>query len=450
MSTLKVESALESKHVAVLGSGLSGLAAAFDLLKAGHRVTVLDPMKEFGGLASSVRIDGQTVERFYHFICRNDDPLVDLVRELGLERQLEWHRAKTSFFYEGKLYGFGSPVDLLRFDPVPFDQRIRFGIHVMQSRFRKHWRWLDQIPAKPWIIENIGEEAYNVIWHPLLKIKFGDDYDKISAAWLWHRIWRIANSRSSLLGPDTFGALTHGTATVVDELVKRIAAHPRGTLRPGARASRIETEGARTTGVLLESGERIAADAVLSTVALPVLDKLLEPQRTEPYFQKARSIRYIGVVCVMMNLKKPFTSQFWMNVNDSRISFNGVISQSNLNTNLKKAGLNIIYVPYYLPTSHPRYSAPNEDVYREVVELLPKINPAFSEDWVKEWHVFRAPHAQAVCGTHFVDVIPDHRSPVQGLYVTDSAQFYPEDRTISMAVAQGRKAAFDISTDFRA
>src|SRR5690242_17035916 len=77
------------KHVIILGAGLSGLAAAHDLLKAGHRVTVMDGMKDFGGLASSVRIEGQWVERFYHFICRNDTHLVELVHELGLERSLE-------------------------------------------------------------------------------------------------------------------------------------------------------------------------------------------------------------------------------------------------------------------------------------------------------------------------------------------------------------------------
>jgi protoporphyrinogen oxidase len=432
---------VEDKTVIIIGAGLSGLAAAHDLLGAGCHVTVIDGAKDFGGLASSLFIDGQAVERFYHFICRNDLPLLELVRELGLERTLVWQPARTAFLYEGSLCRFGTPLDLLRFRPIPFEQRIRFGLHVMHSRYRSQWRWLDQIPAKPWIIESVGEEAYNVIWHPLLKIKFGDDHDKISAAWLWHRIWRVASSRENLLGPDVFGTLERGSATIIDALVQRISAHRNATLRAGTRVRRIDLDGARVTGVTLESGERLGADAVVSTAALPVLDKLLEPQRTEPYFARMRAIRYIGVVCVLMNLREPLSSQFWMNVNDSRISFNGVIAQSNLNPRLRQAGLNTIHVPFYLPTSHPRYGAPDEDVYREVVELLPRINPRFSPSWVKEWHVSRAAHAQAICATHFVDLIPDHRAPLSGLYVTDSAQFYPEDRTISMAIAQGRKAA---------
>jgi hypothetical protein len=43
--------------------------------------------------------------------------------------------------------------------------------------------------------------------------------------------------------------------------------------------------------------------------------------------------------------------------------------------------------------------------------------------------------------------MPAHRSPVRGLYVTDSTQFYPEDRTISAAIEQGRKVAAMIVAD---
>jgi protoporphyrinogen oxidase len=272
-------------NAVILGAGLSGLAAAHDLLRAGFSVTVVDAMRDLGGLASSIVIESHPIERFYHFICRHDDALIELVREFGLEHHLEWHAAKTAFFYEGKHYRFGGPFDLLRFDPVPFDERIRFGLHIMQSRFRTNWRWLDQIPAKPWVIENVGERAYDVIWHPLLKIKFGDDYEKVSAAWLWHRIWRVASSRKTLLGSETFGVLSRGTATIVDELVRRIEDAPLARLRRNTRVERIELDGGRVRGVRLVTGETIRADVVLSTAALPVLDKLLGSPE-EPYFAK--------------------------------------------------------------------------------------------------------------------------------------------------------------------
>lgn len=438
---------MDKKRVVVIGGGLSGLAASYDLVRAGCHVTLLEAAPEYGGLASSFKLEGKAVECFYHFICRTDAQLMKLVDELGLGSQLHWERTKTSFYYNGKLRPFGSPTDLLRFSPVPWLQRLRFGLHVTHSRYRTEWRRLDQMPAKAWIIECIGEEAYNVIWHPLLKVKFGDYHDKISAAWIWHRIWRVAASRRSLLEGETFGCLEHGTATVVDALVEWLRRQPNADLRSGARVKPLVVRDGAVTEVHV-GDEVIPCDAVISTAALPALDKLV-PGRDEDYFQRARKVEYIGVVCMLLSLKKPFGRSFWTNINDPRVSFNGVVEQTALNKNLKRAGLNVLYVPFYLPTSEPRYSASNEQLFDEYTAMLKLINPEFDRSWVKEYHVFRSPYAQPVFTTNFVDLMPGHRTPIKGLYVTDSTQFYPEDRTISAAAEQGRKAAALLLEDLR-
>jgi protoporphyrinogen oxidase len=117
---------------------------------------------------------------------------------------------------------------------------------------------------------------------------------------------------------------------------------------------------------------------------------------------------------------------------------------------LQRAGLNVVYVPFYLPTTAPRYVASDQDLFAEYTTMLKDMNPDFSESWVKEYHVFRAPHAQPIFTTNFVNLMPDHRTPIRGLYVTDSTQFYPEDRTISQAIRQGRTAAGLIMADFEA
>ena len=436
-----------SKHVAVIGGGLSGLAASYDLLRAGYRVTILEAAPDFGGLASSFRLEGVPVERFYHFICRSDKHLLKLVTELGLGARLHWHPTRTAFYHDHRYYPFGTPLDLLRFSPVPWLQRVRFGLHILRARHRSQWRALDQIPAKAWLIDTIGAEAYQAIWHPLLKVKFGDYHDQISAAWIWHRIWRVARSRRRLLERETFGFLEHGTASLVDPLVAHLQAYPTATLCTGVHVRPLTLRDGRVAEV--HTADRsIECDAVISTVALPNLDRLI-PDQTDPYFVRARTIRYIGVVCMLLSLKRPFSANFWTNINDPQISFNGIIEQTNLNHNLRIAGLNVLYVPFYLPTTAPRYSASNEVLFAEYIPMLQRMNPCFAATEVKEYHVFRTPHAQAVFTTNFVDLMPEHRTPVPGLYVTDSTQFYPEDRTISAAIEQGRKVAAMIVEDFK-
>jgi protoporphyrinogen oxidase len=427
------------KHVVIIGGGLSGLAATHDLLQAGYRTTTLEAAPDFGGLASSFRLQGIPVERFYHFICRSDTHLLQFLSELGLSDKVHWRHTRTAFYYHQRYYPFGTPLDLVRFSPIPWMQRLRFGFHVLRSRRRSEWRWLDQLAAKPWLIENIGEDAYQAIWHPLLKVKFGDYHDQISAAWIWHRIWRVAQSRRSLFGRETFGCLEHGTATLVEPLVERLRAHPNARFQSGVPVKPLVLRDGAVVGV--RAGEQsMNCDAVISTVALPSLDRLIADQ-TGPYFDRLREIRYIGVVCMLLSLRHQFSPNFWTNINDPAISFNGIIEQSNLNHNLRRAGLNVVYVPFYLPTTAARYSADKETLFAEYVPMLEHMNPRFSRHDVKEYHVFRAPHAQAIFTTHFADLMPDHRTPIRGLYVTDSTQFYPEDRTISAAIEQGRKAA---------
>ena len=174
--------------IAIIGGGLAGLSAAHDLGKNGLSVILLEGESELGGLASSFKLNHAPLERFYHFICRSDTHLLALADELGISAALHWRQVSTGYFHNGKLYPFGTPFSLLRFSPVPFTQRIRFGLNILKARYLRDWRVLEHRSAKEWLVSNIGEKAYAVIWEPLLRVKFGAAEDQISAAWIWHRI----------------------------------------------------------------------------------------------------------------------------------------------------------------------------------------------------------------------------------------------------------------------
>ena len=424
----------------VIGGGLAGLSAAYDLARAGEQVTVLETAPTFGGLASSIPIEGLHIERFYHFICRADDDLINLVSELGLDDYLHWEPSKTQFYYNGRMYQFSRPHHLLNFRPVPFLQRLRFGIHVLASRFRKDWQALDGIPAREWLISHVGQQAYSVIWHPLLGVKFGDYHDKISAAWIWHRINRVATSRKGLLGRDYLGYLEFGTDTVTNALVDSLEAQENVTLKGNAAVDEIIIEDESVTGVRLQDGEVIPADYVVSTAALPVLSKIA-PQMDAGYKAQIDQVEYIGVVCMLLHLDRPLTDAFWTNINDPEISFNGMIEYSQLNRNVREKDVHVLYIPYYLRPDDPRYQFDDEYLYKEYSAMLKRIVPDFDDSWVKSYQVFRAQFAQAICHTDFARLVPTHDTPTRGLYVTDSTQFYPEDRTISAAIRVGREVA---------
>ncbi|HET6847057.1 MAG TPA: FAD-dependent oxidoreductase, partial [Anaerolineales bacterium] len=58
----------ERMKIAIIGAGFGGMAAAYDLRKAGHEVTIFEAADHVGGLASGFKAPGWkwTVEKFYH------------------------------------------------------------------------------------------------------------------------------------------------------------------------------------------------------------------------------------------------------------------------------------------------------------------------------------------------------------------------------------------------
>jgi len=83
--------------IAILGAGYGGMAAAFDLLRAGQDVTVFESAEAAGGLAAGFKAPGWdwSVERFYHHWFQSDAHMLKLMDDLGLRHKLLFPRPKT-------------------------------------------------------------------------------------------------------------------------------------------------------------------------------------------------------------------------------------------------------------------------------------------------------------------------------------------------------------------
>ena len=151
----------------------------------------------------------------------------------------------------------------------------------------------------------------------------------------------------------------------------------------------------------------------------------------DAYLARLRQISYVGVVCVLLHLKRQLTKSFWINVNDPRIPFNGFIEYSNLYAQWGEGQNHFVYIPFYLPVTHPRYAQADSDLLADCLAGLQLIVPDFQSSWVKNAIISRDPHAQPVCTTHFIEKVPSLKGEVQGLFLSDACQLYPEDRTLS-------------------
>ena len=424
------------RNIAVVGGGISGLSAAYFALQNGHNVSLYESSDQLGGLAASFDLNGHTIEKYYHFICGGDQKLIELANRLDIGNMVKFQVSKTALFFNGQYYPFTTPLDLMKFSPISLSSRLRFGFNILYSKYTKEWEKLDTLSGYEWLCQRIGEEAYNAIWHPLLKIKFGKYYDKISAAWVWHRIHRVASSRKSAFSEEKMGYFEGGSQTLISALENHIEQSGR-SIYLNAKIQAITKEN-QTFKLMLDSGQQVSCDTVVLAVPLPVAAEIVKG--LDPvYARKLSSISFFGVVCALFRLKERVNQAFWLNINDSRIAANGLIEYTNLNPLEEMSPDNIVYIPLYGPMEDRWFSMDEESLRREFFDMLKIIKPSLEEDAVVDFRVFKSSYAQAICTVGFKDSVPSVATPVKNLFLLDSTQIFPSDRALSALVGLAEK-----------
>jgi protoporphyrinogen oxidase len=419
-----------------------GLMAAYRASKDGHDVDLLEAAPEPGGMAGHFNFEGISLERFYHFICRADQPTFEVMKELGIEDTLRW-RDTTMGFFDGRLHRWGDPVSLLRFPSLSLIDKLRYGLFAFLCVRRDHWASLEHQSAKDWIIRYCGRPVYERLWRPLFQLKFYEYADDISAAWIWTRIRRVGRSRRSIF-QEQLGYMEGGTITLVNALVDGIKANG-GRVHLGQPVERVTVDGGRVTGVQA-AGRHYPADAVICTAPTPHVSALV-PDLPSEWKQRYDAINNIGVICVIFKLSRSVSPHFWINISEANIEIPGLIEFSNLRS---FDGNSIVYVPYYMPTTNEKFSWTDERLIAEAFACLQRINPAVTQDNIRATKVARLRYGQPICEPNFLTKLPAVQTPISGLQVADTCFYYPEDRGIAESVRVGAAMATALSTDVAA
>ncbi len=422
------------KRVAVIGAGPMGLACAYDLIKSGFNVDVYEADDRIGGMSAHFDFNGLSIERYYHFICKHDTALFELLNELGLRDKLHWRDTYMGYFFNGKMYRWGTPFALLAFTPLNLLSRLRYGVHMFYSTKLRKWQHLEKVEASTWIRQWIGAPAYAILWQRLFALKFHHYANNLSAAWIWARIRRVGQSRKSLL-QEQMGYLDGGSQTLLARLQEIIEAQG-GHIYLNTPVASIHKDHASNQLSLSVNTEARFYDKVVSTIPLPFVPRLVSDLPVE-HTKKYSALQNIGVVCVLFKLKRRISRNFWLNISDERIDIPGIIEFSNL----RPLPVNLVYVPFYLPQSHEKYRQPDDYFIQESTACFKKLNPEFSEADILDVNVSRYGFAQPICPPGFAQDLPPIQSVLPGLYIVDTSYYYPEDRSITESVQLGREVA---------
>lgn len=427
-------------HVAVIGGGVSGLTVAYRLVARGIRVTVIERLVRPGGLAigfpafpdSTIYID-----KFYHHLFREDSALISLIREVGLGDRLVWRPTRIGFAADGRIYPMSRPWDLLRFRPIPsVSQRLRLGLALWDLRQRRDWSALDGITARQWLERLGAREAYERVWAPLLRAKFGTE--EIAAAFLWGRIHPRIRSRGR--GGEVLGYLLGGFQHLYNTLAERIRSGG-GEVRTATAARELR----RLDGAwaVRTDADELRCDAVVATAPLAVVAKITR-DLPKDYIRRLESSQYVAAWCLLLALDRRLSDYYWVNNLDPAETFGIVVEHTNLVRPEDYGGRHLVYVNNYLPWGHPHLGMSTREALAHHRPSIERLFPSFKGGTVLKASLFVEPYASPVYSLGYATRRLEFSTPLPGLYVCGMHQVYPEDRNQSNCAAVAERLAAEL------
>ncbi len=426
--------------IAVIGSGVTGLTAAYELQKRCQHVVVFDVLEQVGGIAGGYKIDDWDwfLDYHYHHIFTSDKDIkhwlteLDLIKtksaganERDLVDQLLVKNPQTANYYQGEIARLDSPGALLKYPFMSLVSRLRTAAGMA---FCKFWPWgqiLEKLTAKSFIVTVMGQESWDKIWQPLFKGKFGDLADEVNAAWFWARIY----TRSQKL-VYAQGGFQHLFNHIQDKLE-----HYGVEFQLGTKIDKVE----KKDNQWCVKGQKF--DQVLFTGHSSALLNIYPDWATE-FKQKLQQLETLAAMTLIMRFDESFLPDkiYWLNINEAGWPFSGVIEHTNFVSADHYAGQTLVYVANYLPADAAEFAYDKDQVLQWYDQYLNKLHPNY-QDKMQSVKLFKTKHAQPIARCNHSQLVPKIVTPAENLFWAGMQHVYPYDRGTNYAVRLGRKAA---------
>lgn len=398
--------------IGIIGGGLTGLVAAHALGDSCD-VELFEKLPFFGGCLSSYRINDYWIERYYHHCFSSDRHLFALLDELGLSNRLLWYNGTTGYYSRDTIYPLSTPVQILRYPELSLLDKAKLTWLTLNAK-KIDLATLDDIPAEVYIRQRLGKRVYHSFFEPLLKSKFGERRNEVSAAWL---ISRIAIRSNRGVSGESLGYINGGFHLLIEALERSIIANG-GKMHPLCPVTTItkKNSGWDVNGTFF--------DALISTIPPQELGRLCNLAMPV--------IPYQGAACMTLGLEKDVCrGVYWLNMKDEA-PYGAVVTHTNFIPQ-EQYGEHIVYLASYF----------TRDVSARLdARMLADFQARFGvSDAEIHWHRMAVdPWAGPVYMTGYRSLVPAYEK--HGIYIAGmfSDKNYPE-RSMEGSIRAGYSVA---------
>jgi oxygen-dependent protoporphyrinogen oxidase len=310
---------LVNSPILIVGAGITGLTAAYELHRRGVHSIVLEASSRAGGLISTEHAEGFTIEAGPDSLLAAKPAGVELIRDLGLATSLQDVRPPGGAFVlcGGRLYRLprpsllGIPLTwraLAGYDLLPWHARLRLALEpTVRARTSNE----DESVAS-FFRRRFGPDTVGLIAQPLLGGIHAGDIEQLSMTSLFPRLLQIEREHGRVLGSDRgqtgvrpgpgasspFQSLRGGMGTLVEALERAL---PAGTISYNSRARRIArgADGWRVDIVTEADPRTIDAHTIVLACPARVASALLAPIDRESADLCAR-VPYVSTASVAL------------------------------------------------------------------------------------------------------------------------------------------------------
>jgi squalene-associated FAD-dependent desaturase len=268
----------DAEPIAVVGGGISGIAAAVELAAAGRRVILFEKRAFLGGRATSFteKETGEEIDNCQHVVLGCCTNVLDLFARLGVADRV---RFTDAFYYltpDGRRHVLApsflpAPLHfapaLLGFGALTIVERLAVvrGLMRMMALTRAQLEALRELTMRDWLVR-AGQPAGAIerFWRPILVSAVNEDLERAAALPCLQVFLQgfLPHRRASLMGVPA-----GGLASLYAEPAQRYLLARGSEVRTRTKIERLLIQGERVTGLALADGRSMRVGAVV--VALP-------------------------------------------------------------------------------------------------------------------------------------------------------------------------------------